>query len=291
MHKSFDKLEVVDALRKLAQKLNRPPTRNEFRGVSGISERYLLKHFSSFREALRASGLEPDSTNVKLDDKDLLEDWGLFIRQHRQIPTRNQYERKGKYSYATFENHFGTWSAVSVAFRRFAQDKPEWADVLQLIPAREPNLVSRNKNESRKTIHQPGPGVYVDPSRLKQLQIIKSEKFDLTKLIRLCEELNECYDDESFLAVTMLVRAILDHIPPIFECSSFAQIASSYGGNVKTFQSFKKSMEHLLNSSREISNRHLHSQIRSKETLPNKTQVNFANDLDVLLEEVVRILK
>jgi hypothetical protein len=49
-------------------------------------------------------------------------------------------------------------------------------------------------------------------------------------------------------------------------------------------------MEHLSNS-RDISDRTLHSQIRSKEALPNKTQVNFANDLDALLEEIVRILK
>jgi len=63
----------------------------------------------------------------------------------------------------------------------------------------------------------------------------KNEKFDLTKLIELCKELNECYDNESFLAVAMLVRAILDHIPPIFGYDSFAEIASNYGGSNRTF--------------------------------------------------------
>jgi hypothetical protein len=50
-------------------------------------------------------------------------------------------------------------------------------------------------------------------------------------------------------------------------------------------------MEHLDKSLRKIADAHLHPQIRKKEILPNKTQVNFSNDLDVLLSEIVRILK
>jgi hypothetical protein len=129
---------------------------------------------------------------------------------------------------------------------------------------------------------------YVDPDRLSELRAIKSEKFDLVKLIGLCEELSTCYAGESYFAVAMLVRAVLDHVPPIFGCKSFNQVASSYNGGTK---SFKQSMEHLENSSRKIADAHLHSQIRKKEVLPNKTQVNFASDLDVLLAEIVRALK
>ena len=129
---------------------------------------------------------------------------------------------------------------------------------------------------------------YVDPDRLSELRAIKSEKFDLAKLICLCDELNECFARELYFATAMLVRAILDHIPPILESKSFAQITNSYNKGTK---SFKQSMEHLENSSRKIADAHLHSQIRSKEVLPNKTQVNFASDLDVLLAEIVRALK
>jgi hypothetical protein len=35
----------------------------------------------------------------------------------------------------------------------------------------------------------------------------------------------------------------------------------------------------------------LHYQIRKSETLPNETQIGFSNDIDVLLSEIVRILK
>ena len=128
---------------------------------------------------------------------------------------------------------------------------------------------------------------YVDLERIKELRAIKSDKFDLLKLIELCEELNKSYASGCYLAVAMLVRAILDHIPPIFECKGFTEVANNYTGS----RSFKQSMANLENSSHKIADAHLHGQIRSKEALPNKTQVNFSNDLDVLLAEIVRVLK
>jgi hypothetical protein len=127
----------------------------------------------------------------------------------------------------------------------------------------------------------------VDPERIEELRGIHSQNFDLVRLIRMCEELNECYSHGCFYATAMLTRAILDHIPPIFGCRRFSETANNYAGS----RSFKESMMHLENSSRKIADAHLHQQIRLKETLPNRTQVNFSNDLDVLLAEIVRILK
>jgi hypothetical protein len=128
---------------------------------------------------------------------------------------------------------------------------------------------------------------FVDPTRIEHLKSLGSAKFDLSKLIELCNELNRCWESGSFLAVAMLMRSIMDHVPPIFGYSKFAEISNNYGGT----KSFKKSMEHLENSLRNIADAHLHTSIRQKEVLPTKTQVNFANDLDVLLAEIVRILK
>jgi|GEM_PF-1366625 hypothetical protein len=286
MAETANKTSIIDAIRRLAKELGHPPTRNEFREKSGVSEHYLLKYFPSFREALRISGLEPNSTNIKLEDVDLLLDWGSCVRQNQHIPTRYEYMRLGKYGPATFQNHFGTWSSIPTKFKQFAQGKPEWTDVLELLPTEEPKALAKTKSVQVKTKRQLDPGIYVDPGRLNQLCAIKSERFDLIKLIRLCEELNMSYKNESYFSAAMLVRAILDHVPPIFECRDFEQVASNYGGG-----SFKKSMQQLNNSSRNIADRHLHSQIRKKENLPLHTQVYFANDLDVLLEEIVTILK
>jgi hypothetical protein len=127
---------------------------------------------------------------------------------------------------------------------------------------------------------------FIAPSRIAELSAKTPTAFDLRRLIRMCEEVNICYRDECYLAVAMLTRAILDHVPPIFGKGSFAEVANSYGGG----QSFKASIQHLENSARNIANSHLHQHIRRKEVLPSKTQISFQQDMDVLLAEIIRIL-
>lgn len=127
---------------------------------------------------------------------------------------------------------------------------------------------------------------FVHSTRIQELKTLTNKDFDLTKLVRLCEELNTVFQNDCYLATALLTRSIIDHVPPIFSKESFKQVASNYGN-----QSFKESMSHLDVSSRKIADAHLHTHIRSKENLPNETQVNFSNDLDVLLAEICRLLK
>ena len=131
------------------------------------------------------------------------------------------------------------------------------------------------------------PNDFVDASRLEELRSIKSRQFDLARLIRLCEELNVCYSNGCYMATAMLTRAILDHVPPVFDLNRFSEIASNYKGS----KSFKESMQHLQESLRNIADQHLHTQIRNSENLPTKVQVNFSASVDVLLSEIVRLLK
>lgn len=126
--------EILDAIRLAAKALERSPSKAEFKRHSGISEYLVMEHFPSWREAVRAAGLESSSTNIKLEDEALLDDWGELVRKHRQIPTRNQYRRDGKYSPGAFERHFGTWSTIPNRFWDYAHKKEKWADVLALLP-------------------------------------------------------------------------------------------------------------------------------------------------------------
>lgn len=129
-----EKQRVLDAIRQAAQALGHPPSRAEFKARSGMTEYQVLRHFPSWREAVRAAGLDPNRTNIRLEDRVLLQDWGELVRKHRQIPTRQQYRREGKYSPGVFESHFGPWSTVPGRFREFAGGQAEWADVLALLP-------------------------------------------------------------------------------------------------------------------------------------------------------------
>lgn len=137
-------------------------------------------------------------------------------------------------------------------------------------------------------IGAPNAPDYVSSARLNELRALKPAVFDMRKLIRLCEEIDLAFKLQSYLAVAALTRALLDHVPPIFGVRSFAEVANNYAGGGR---SFKDSMDHLQNSARRIGDAHLHVQIRNSESLPTSTQVNFANDLDVLLAEIVRILR
>lgn len=127
--------------------------------------------------------------------------------------------------------------------------------------------------------------IFVEVNRIEELKNVSNSNFDLTRLIRFCEEINANYSNENYLSVAMLGRSIINHIPPIFGFATFADVCSQYGG-----ASFKKIASHLNFTMRGIADSFLHDKIRMKESLPNSTQVNFAQDLDVLLAEIVRKL-
>jgi hypothetical protein len=134
---------------------------------------------------------------------------------------------------------------------------------------------------------QTNQSAYVDSGRLAELKALTPSKFDLSRLIRLCEELNMAHSAICLMSIAMLVRAIADHIPPILGQQSFTAVASNYSGA----KSFKGSMQRLDTSLRNVADAHLHTQARSRDVLPTFNQVDFRADLDVLLGEIIRTLK
>jgi hypothetical protein len=128
---------------------------------------------------------------------------------------------------------------------------------------------------------------YVNLQRIDELRSISNAEFNLSKLVRICEEINICSSGRAHFATLMLVRSVLDHIPPIFGCGTFSEVANNHNGG----KSFKKAMRRLNDSARQFADSYLHSQIRRSESLPNQTQVKFDSELDVLLSEVCRVLK
>lgn len=155
-------------------------------------------------------------------------------------------------------------------------------DVLRLLT---PAIEAQSPNDPE---HLPlNQGVLVDLSRIAELESIDSVEYDFSKVIQLCIELNSAYKSNCFYSVAALTRALIDHVPPLFGCEKFSEVSNNYGGS----KSFQQSMKHLQNSARSIGDAHLHTQIRNKETLPTLAQVNFNNDIDVLLSEIVRLQK
>jgi hypothetical protein len=126
----------------------------------------------------------------------------------------------------------------------------------------------------------------VAESRLVELRSLVSADFDFRKLVRLCEEINSAYRLQCYYATAMVIRGLLDHVPPVFGFRTFSEVANNYAGGGK---SFKEAMQHLENASRKVGDAHLHMPIRKSETLPTAQQVNCSQQFDVLLSEIVRI--
>lgn len=160
------------------------------------------------------------------------------------------------------------------------------------------DIITRDLPETEKKLDQhlaqfkkslPGgkPTPYVDESRIEALSDLESENFDTSKLIRLLRELNVAYENDSFLTIGVLLRAVIDHVPPIFGCANFSEIANNYKGA----KSFKQAMKKLDDSLRNLADSYLHVQIRKIESLPTLNQIDFRSELDVLLGETIRILQ
>lgn len=152
-------------------------------------------------------------------------------------------------------------------------------DASEIIQAAIRQIRRKALNPAPSIIGRPS---YVSPGRIAELQAAKG-KFDFRVLIELCRELNVAANAQCHMATAMIVRTIMNHVPPVFGFERFDDFAHQHGGN-----SFKATMQRLQKSLKHIADHHLHSQIRPRETLPTEQQVNFAAELDVLLGEVIR---
>jgi hypothetical protein len=129
------------------------------------------------------------------------------------------------------------------------------------------------------------PVEFIDPRRVAELKSLHNRVFDTRRLVRMCEEANVCYNNECYLALLMLCRAIIDHVPPIFGETSFAEVVGGYSPK-STAASLKDLQESLDNVAESV----LPAHVRKTETLPTRVQVAFSAEMDVLLGEVARVL-
>jgi hypothetical protein len=143
--------------------------------------------------------------------------------------------------------------------------------------------VSKIKNEIS---YKNGCLTFINQTRIEEIKAIKC-KFDLARLVKFCEDLNTCSTLEMSIPVASLTRSIINFIPPIFEHDNFAQVVANYPFG----KSVKSSLNRLQTSMKDVADYNLHSQAAKSDSLPNMTTVDFSPELDVLLSEVIKILK
>ena len=128
---------------------------------------------------------------------------------------------------------------------------------------------------------------YVDVSRIEALKSLPRNQWDFSRLVELCRELNVASANDCHMSTGFIIRSILNHVPPIFGKESFARVASEFS----FAKSVKLAIGRLQSQGRDGADFHLHQPIRKHEVLPTAAQVAFSQELDVLLGEIIRIVR
>jgi hypothetical protein len=123
---------------------------------------------------------------------------------------------------------------------------------------------------------------FLDQETMSKLKSAKLLAFDLTKVIRFCEELNDSYRRGNYLSCALIIRALMNHVPPIFGAQTFAQVVASSGKSVKAI------LGRLEDEARPIADLHTHMHIRQRESLPSRNQIDlYKPSFEILIQEIV----
>ncbi|HEV2315167.1 MAG TPA: hypothetical protein VGR94_07665 [Candidatus Acidoferrales bacterium] len=122
----------------------------------------------------------------------------------------------------------------------------------------------------------------VDPQLVSQIAELEVSSVDLSFLARICREINSSYAHGNILATALLMRTVLNHVPPVFGYQTFDQVVANAG------KSLKDSFDHLQSGLRKVADFHAHRKITSAESYPSIAQVEpFKPQFELLLQQVI----
>ena len=124
---------------------------------------------------------------------------------------------------------------------------------------------------------------FIDASLLERIRKLRSKKFDLAKLLRFAEELNENFDRGNYLSCALLMRAIINHVPPLFGYTTFGQVVANSAKSVKAL------LNHLEEGARDVGDLHTHDTVNRFSMPPPRNQLEpYKAPLEVLFNEIER---
>lgn len=198
-----------------------------------------------------------------------LENAGLIITVHKEIqPAKKSGAKKGSYYQWGWPKH--------ETMRKYT--------LLGDIHKLENHDIKSSKHPPRTKLNQSSAD-FVSQTHIDQLKKIKNKNFDVCRLLKYCEEINDNFRRRNYSSVVFLSRAIVDHCPPIFGQKNFDFVVAQCGGS-----SFKKVAGRLNSSLKKIADHHIHKQIGKKESLPVEEEIDFSNDLNFLLGRIIENL-
>lgn len=125
-------------------------------------------------------------------------------------------------------------------------------------------------------------GAFLSPDVLLRLKAVPATRLDAAKLVRMCEELNDTYARSNYIAAVLLLRAIINHVPPAFGAETFSEVVAQSGRSTKAI------LSRLNDDARPIADLHTHLLMRRSEHLPTKNQLEpYKAAFEVLIQEAM----
>ncbi|MFJ5788259.1 hypothetical protein [Streptomyces hydrogenans] len=130
---------------------------------------------------------------------------------------------------------------------------------------------------------------YLDDSLLTQIETAApNTHWKVDKLLALCSELNDSYAAGHAYACAALIRAVLDHIPPVFGHRDFKQVAAQH---TFTVQRTDKAHAQKLAGFKDIADDALHRPISTNIPLITMNDIPEPARLRALLHELVTLMR
>jgi hypothetical protein len=123
---------------------------------------------------------------------------------------------------------------------------------------------------------------FLNTEVLLKLKASQNLRLDPIKLARMCEELNDAYVRGNYISSILLLRAIINHVPPVFDASTFSDAVAHLG------RSAKATLVRLNEEARPIADLHTHTLMRREEHLPTKNQIEpYKASFEILIQEIL----
>lgn len=123
---------------KLKEHLGRQPSSKDFYKQTNIKEHHVITHFLFYSNLVEEMGdIRKSFGQEDYGDEEYWENYGNLIRKIRKTPTAAEWRfYKCKPLISSYIKRFDKkWSEIPSLFLNYAKDKPEWLDIIPLIPS------------------------------------------------------------------------------------------------------------------------------------------------------------
>lgn len=125
---------------------------------------------------------------------------------------------------------------------------------------------------------------------LEQLQPQLTGTWDLSALIELCKAINVNHANQHYLPVAMMLRAVMDHVPPIYDGQKNFESVIAQTLHPKYDRSEKEAYEAMYDA-RPIMNFLTHKRISDTISMPGPEVVDIKTHFNFMLDRVIERLR